>query len=108
MRQLSVENLESILNGSPLYSQENLLDKAKILAHFFIPFTDCNWLITEAERQEDGDWLMFGYCHITDWEWGYVSLKELLDIKIRNILSVQIKDESKGKSIERFFLMRGI
>ena len=35
------------------------------------------WLITKGEKQEDGDWLFFGYCHIFCWEWGYVTLSEL-------------------------------
>ncbi len=31
------------------------------------------WLITEAEREGD-DWRLFGYCHIYEWEWGYLML----------------------------------
>ena len=47
------------------------------------------WLITEASKQEDGDWLMFGYCHIFEWEWGYVSLKELESVKLPYGMSIE-------------------
>ena len=47
------------------------------------------WLITEAEEQKDGDWLLFGYCHIYCWEWGYVSLKELQDLKLPFDLGIE-------------------
>lgn len=40
-------------------------------------------MITEGEKQDDGDWTLFGYCHILEWEWGYVSLKELESVMIK-------------------------
>ena len=36
------------------------------------------WLITEAEQQPDGDWMLYGYCTLGyEWEWGTVMLSEL-------------------------------
>ena len=48
---------------------------------YFNPIGVGTWLITEAEKQENGDWLLFGYCHIYEWEWGSVMLSELESIK---------------------------
>ena len=31
---------------------------------------------------EDDDWLLFGYMHIFEWEWGYVLLSELQSIRL--------------------------
>ena len=50
---------------------------AKVLVKYFNPVGRGTWLITEAEKQEDGNWLLFGSCHIFVWEWGYVTLNEL-------------------------------
>ena len=61
----------------PLYSKESQGKDAKVLVKYFNPYGAGTWLITEAERQEDGDWLLFGYCHILEWEWGYVLLSEI-------------------------------
>ena len=33
--------------------------------------------------QEDDDWLLFGCCHIFEWEWGYVLLSELQNTKVK-------------------------
>lgn len=71
-------------NGSPLYSKDGQGKKAKVIAKFFMPFTEACWLITEAS-QEDGDWLLYGYCHIFEWEFGYVRLSEILELNIKGI-----------------------
>lgn len=61
----------------PLGSQEDKGFNAEVIVKYFNPFGAGTWLITEAEPQVDGDWLLFGLCHIYEWEWGYVSLSEL-------------------------------
>lgn len=66
----------------PIRSQEGKGMDAKVLVKFFNPYGRGTWLITEAEKQEDGDWLLFGYMHIYDWEWGYVMLSEITDTKV--------------------------
>ena len=50
----------------PLYSKESQGKDAEVLVKYFNPYGAGTWLITEAERQEDGDWLLFGYCHILE------------------------------------------
>lgn len=66
----------------PLYSQEGHGMNSIVLAKFFNPCGAGTWLITEAEKEPDGDWLLFGYCHIDCWEWGYISYRELRDARL--------------------------
>lgn len=61
----------------PLCSQETKGEDAECIVKYFNPFGRGTWLITEAEQQDDGTWLLFGLCHIHEWEWGYVELSEL-------------------------------
>ena len=75
--QLMTKELEKRYEKFPLYSQEGKGDEAIIAVKYFNPFGSGTWLITEGEKQEDGDWMFFGYCHIFEWEWGYVMLSEL-------------------------------
>ena len=42
-----------------------------------------------SEEQPDGDWLLFGYCHISCWEWGYVMLSELQNLKLPFGLTIE-------------------
>ena len=73
----------------PLYSQDGKGENSVVLVKYFNPVGSSTWLITEAEKQEDGDWLLFGYCHIFCWEWGYVSLRELQSVKLPLGLTVE-------------------
>lgn len=66
----------------PFCSQDCKGKKAKVLVKYFNPYGAGTWLITEAEKQKNGDWLLFGYCHIFEWEWGYVLLSELQNTKV--------------------------
>ena len=50
---------------------------AEVIVKYFNPCGAGTWLITEGEKLEDGDWLLHGYCHIFEWEWGAVLLSEL-------------------------------
>ena len=73
----------------PLYSQEDKGMESEVVVKYFNPCGTGTWLITEAERQEDGDWLMFGYCHISCWEWGYVLLSELQNLRLPFGLAIE-------------------
>lgn len=70
-------SLEERFRDFPFGSQEDKGEDATIVVKYFNPYGVGTWLITEGEKQEDGNWLLFGFCHLTDWEWGYVSLREL-------------------------------
>ncbi len=73
----------------PLYSQEDKGMESDVVVKYFNPCGTGTWLITEAEQQEDGDWLMFGYCHISCWEWGYVLLSELQNLRLPFGLTIE-------------------
>lgn len=61
----------------PLYSQEGKKLEAKLMVKYFNPVGSGTWLITEAEKQENGDYLLFGLAKIQEWEWGYTLLSDL-------------------------------
>lgn len=82
---LMTKELEKIFEKYPIGSQEGLGGNAKVIAKFFNPVGVGTWLITEAEKTEDGDYEMFGYCHLGDNEMaelGYVMLSQLEEIKL--------------------------
>ena len=60
------------------------------------------WLITEAEKQEDGDWKLFGFCHICEWEWGYLMLSDLQRIVLPGGLGIERDLYTQGRIVEDF------
>ncbi|MFD1676288.1 DUF2958 domain-containing protein [Alicyclobacillus fodiniaquatilis] len=50
-----------------------------MVAKFFALGTGLSWYVVEAQKQENGDVLFFGYVDTGDYnsEWGYFSLYEL-------------------------------
>lgn len=73
----------------PINSQESKGLDAEVLVKYFNPCGAGTWLITEAELLPDGDWRLFGYCHIMEWEWGYLLLSELQELRLPLGLSVE-------------------
>ena len=86
---LLTDEIKQRFERYPLYSQESKGINSTVIVKYFNPAGSGTWLITEAEEQEDGDWLLFGYCHISCWEWGYVSLKELQALRLPFGLTVE-------------------
>lgn len=78
---LITKEIEEKFKKYPFGSQEGFGEDAEVLVKYFNPSGLGTWLITEAEKQDDGEWLLYGYCNIYEWEWGSVSLKELESIK---------------------------
>lgn len=62
-------------------SQEGNGKDSEVVVKYFNPCGAGTWLIVDGEKQEDGDWLLFGMCHIFEWEWGSVLLSELENYK---------------------------
>lgn len=95
--QLLTKAIEKKFEKYPIYSQDGKGMDAEVLVKFFTPDSSGTWLITEAERDGD-DWLLYGYCHITNWEWGYVMLSDLK--KIRGAFGLPVERDmysTKGK-----------
>lgn len=83
--ELWTKELEQKAINFPLYSQDGKGMQAKVLVKYFNPYGAGTWIITEAEKQDNGDWLLFGYFHIFEWEWGFVLLSELQHTKVKVI-----------------------
>ena len=82
--ELLTKELEKKFEDFPLYSQDGKYGLAKVIVKYFNPCGVGTWLITEGQRTDDGDFEMFGYCHLGDdenAELGYVRLSELQAIK---------------------------
>lgn len=86
---LMTKELEKEFEKYPLGSQDGLMEDTYVVVKYFNPCGRGTWLITEGEKQENGDWLLFGYCHIFEWEWGYVMLSELESIQLPFGLSIE-------------------
>lgn len=79
---LMTKELEKTFKEYPIGSQDGKGMQAEVVVKYFNPCGRGTWLITEGEKQEDDDWLLFGYCHLFEWEWGYVLLSELESVQL--------------------------
>ena len=86
---LLTDEIKELFKQYPLYSQDGKGMDSVVLVKYFNPCGAGTWLITEAEEQKDGDYLLFGYCHIFCWEWGYVMLSELQNLKLPFDLTIE-------------------
>lgn len=86
--QLLTEEIISKFKAHPFHSQEEKGFEAQVLVKYFNPMGAGTWLITEAEREGD-DWRLFGYCHLFEWEWGYVMLSDLQEIRLPFGLTIE-------------------
>lgn len=86
---LMTKELEKTFSNYPIGSQDGKGMDAEVVVKYFNPCGAGTWLITEGEKQEDGDWLLFGYCHLFEWEWGYVMLSELESVRLPFGLSIE-------------------
>ena len=66
-----------VLTGRQGYERK---DTCKV----FQPLRSGTWLVTEAEKQSNGDWLFFCYgTNGHEWEWEYITLSELTQTKVK-------------------------
>ena len=63
---LITEELEKKFEKYPLYSQDGKMGDAIVLVKYFNPLGVARWYITEAEKQKNGKYLFYGYCHLGD------------------------------------------
>ena len=99
---LMTKELEKMLELYPIGSQDGKGMDAEVIVKYFNPCGAGTWLITEGEKQEDGDWLFFGYCHITEWEWGYVLLSELESVRLPFGLTIERELYYTGKTVKDY------
>ncbi|MBR1531123.1 MAG: DUF2958 domain-containing protein [Eubacterium sp.] len=88
--------MEKAFENYPLYSQDGKGENATVVVKYFNPCGAGTWLITEGEKQPDGDWLLFGYCHIFEWEWGYVLLSDLENVELPFLFKIERDIHFKG------------
>ena len=55
---LMTKELEKAFEKYPLDSQDGLIEDAEVIVKYFNPYGAGIWLITEGEKQENGDWLL--------------------------------------------------
>ena len=89
---LMTKELEKKFEKYPLYSQDGLGGRAKVIVKYFNPVGAGTWLITEGNKLDNGDYQMFGYCHLGNDDYaelGYVMLSELENITLINGLKIE-------------------
>lgn len=81
---LMTKEIENFAKKYPLGSQSNTPTMDKIvIVKFFNPYGVGTWLITEMEKQEDGDILMYGLAELgMGYELGYISFNELKELRV--------------------------
>lgn len=103
---LMTKELEKKFEKYPFDSRDDKGLDSEVIVKYFNPCGAGTWLITAGEKQEDGDWLMFGYCYIYEWEFGYVLLSELESIELAFGLKIERELNSTNKTI-RDYLKKG-
>ena len=79
------EEIEEKFKKYPLGSQDGLLGDSIVVVKYFNPIGVGTWLITEGNKLENGDYEMFGYCHMGSdrmAEFGYVMLSDLENLEL--------------------------
>lgn len=106
---LTTKKIKNKFAKYPIMSQEKKGLDATLLVKFFIPGTSMTWLITEADRKSNGDWLLFGLCHVHEWEWGYVLLSELEQItpQKHNVLCAIERDLYPAETVRKQLILDG-
>ncbi len=83
--ELMTEELREKFKQFPLYSQDGKMGDAIVVVKYFNPLGAGTWFITEGNKLDNGDYELFGYCHLGDDEMaelGTVMLSELENIKL--------------------------
>ena len=89
---LMTKELEKLFEKYPLGSQDGLGGQAKVIVKYFNPVGVGTWFITEGNKLDNGDYEMFGYCHLGDDEYaelGYVMLSELEKLNLPFRLKIE-------------------
>lgn len=81
---LLTKAIENKLIKNPIYSKDGQGDSASVVVKLF-GGSAATWLVTEGNRQDNGDWELFGKVTMdgVSWEWGYFMLSELMNLRFR-------------------------
>ena len=100
---LMTKEIERKLEKAGFYPPEDKpLEGNKVIVKYFNPCGAGTWLITEGEKQEDGDWLFYGYCYLFEWEWGYVMLSELENVTLPFGLKIERERYVTGGKVKDY------
>lgn len=98
---LMTKRIENLLAKNPIGSHDrckNLMN-AEVITAYYTPFHSGRWVIIEGDKMPNGDFILFGYCHILEWEWGCVYLSEIQDLMDTGIY-VERDLHCKGKRVK--------
>lgn len=110
---LITKEIEKKFEEFPLYSQDGKGGNSEVIVKFFNPFGAGTLYITEGNKLEDGDYEMFGYCHLGDdenAEFGYICLSDLeginfeRDMHFPNNISLNIALNIDGIKVPDYFI----
>lgn len=90
----------------PLYSQDGKKEKAQVIVKYFNPMGSGTFLALEGSPEGE-DFVFFGYCYITEWEYGYFSLKELQKLQDQGHL-IEIDLYSNCKTMKDYLEEIGV
>lgn len=72
-----------------LYATEDVpQDNKEVICKFFNPCGAGSWYVVEGEEQ-DGDFIFFGLVDLHEKEWGYFSLTELQNVRLKFGLGIE-------------------
>lgn len=83
------------------------LIEREVIVKYFNPTGAGTWLITNGEKDEDGNWILFGFCCIDEWEWGTISLNELKTVKLPFGLGIERDLYCKNKTVRELAKIEG-
>lgn len=89
---LITKEIEEKLQKYPLYSQDGKKGDSIVLVKYFNPAGVGTWYITGAQKQENGKYLFYGYCHLGDnvmAELGYVRQEDFENMKLPFGLTIE-------------------
>lgn len=96
---LMTQEIEEKLKEYPLHSQDGKGDEAQVVIKYFNPAGAGTWYVLEGEKQENGDYLFFGYVELIEPEYGYFSLSELENLKLPYGMGIERDVYSELKTI---------
>ena len=101
-QKLMTKEIEKLIAKYPYLSQDGKGLDAKVLVKYFLPCSGATWYITEGEKLENGDYILYGWVNLgygCGYEFGPVSLSELDSLKVKFFYSyVQIERDIMVKN----------